>query len=91
MYRLSATVGLAAALALPSFALAQQAPLPSAPGWQQGRPESMAASPLAPQPPRLTVTPPDRVPVGSLKVPGGFKLALWASWCCGRTARRARG
>jgi glucose/arabinose dehydrogenase len=79
MFRLSAaTIGLAAALALPStFALAQQA-APAAPGWQQGRPDSMAASPLAPQAPRLTMTAPDRVPVGSLKVPQGFKVELWA-------------
>lgn len=78
MFRMSAiTIGLAAALALPpTFAAAQGQP--AAPAWQQGRPESMAASPLAPQAPRLTVTPPDRVPVGSLRVPQGLKVELWA-------------
>ena len=44
MFRVSATIGLAAVLALPPLALAQQA-TPPAPAWAQGRPDSMAASP----------------------------------------------
>jgi len=77
MFRLSATIGLAAALALPPLALAQQAP-PAPPAWQQGRPDSMAASPLAPHAPKMTMTPADRLPVDALKVPEGFKVELWA-------------
>jgi glucose/arabinose dehydrogenase len=78
MFRLSATiVGLAATLALPPFAFAQQA-TPPAPAWAQGRPDSMAASPLAPHAPRMTVTAPDRLPINALRVPEGFKVEVWA-------------
>ena len=49
------------------------------PGWQQGRPDSLAASPLAPNAPKLTVTPADQVPVGKLTLPAGFKAELYAS------------
>jgi glucose/arabinose dehydrogenase len=66
----------AAAVTLPSLAFAQQPPAP--PAWQQGRPAEMANSTLAPHPPRLTVTPPERVPVSSLRVPEGFQVELWA-------------
>jgi glucose/arabinose dehydrogenase len=76
MFRSTATLGLVAALALPGLALAQQAP---APAWAQGRPDSMASSPLAPHAPKLTVTPADQVPVSALRVPQGFKVELWAS------------
>jgi glucose/arabinose dehydrogenase len=77
MFRFSAAIGLAAAIALPSLALAQQA-APAAPAWQQGRPDSMAASPLAPHAPRMTVTAPDRLPINALRVPDGFKVEVWA-------------
>ena len=78
MIRISATVGLAAALALPpALAFAQQ-PAAAPPTWQQGRPDSMASSPLAPHAPRLTATAPDRIPIGSLRVPQGFKVEVWA-------------
>lgn len=75
MKRTTLALGLAATLAATPV-LAQQTP--PVPGWQQGRPESMAASPLAPHAPRLTVTPPDQVPVAALRVPQGFQLELWA-------------
>ncbi|MCK8782964.1 PQQ-dependent sugar dehydrogenase [Roseomonas sp. NAR14] len=70
-----------ALLALPmlhGLAAAQQ-PAPAAPAWQQGRPSGMAASPLAPNAPRLTVTPPDRIPVAQIRVPDGFRVEVWAS------------
>lgn len=38
----------------------------------------MANSRLAPHAGRLTVTPPDQIPVGSLRVPEGFSVELWA-------------
>src|SRR5215212_1523438 len=44
----------------------------------QGRPPEMANSPRAPHAPRLTVTPPDRVPLDRLRVPDGFRVELWA-------------
>ena len=71
-------LGLAAALALPTIGFAQPAPAP-VPGWQQGRPDNLAASPLAPNAPKLTVTPADQVPVGKLTLPAGFKAELFAS------------
>lgn len=75
MKRATLALGFAATLAAAPV-LAQQTP--AAPAWQQGRPDSMAASPLAPHAPRLTVTPPDQIPVAALRVPQGFQLELWA-------------
>lgn len=75
MKRATLALGLAASFAAAPV-LAQQTP--PAPAWQQGRPDSMAASPLAPHAPRLTVTPPDQIPVAALRVPQGFQLELWA-------------
>ncbi|MCU0944203.1 MAG: PQQ-dependent sugar dehydrogenase [Rubritepida sp.] len=70
-------LGLAAVVAaLPGLAAAQQ-PAPP-PAWAQGRPADQANSRLAPHPPRLTVTPADRVPVSALRVPEGFQVELWA-------------
>lgn len=61
-------------LASPSLA---QAPA-QAPAWAQGRPDHMANSPLAPHAPKMTVTPPNEVPLDRLRVPAGFKVELWA-------------
>ncbi|RAI59480.1 sorbosone dehydrogenase family protein [Roseicella frigidaeris] len=68
-------LGLGAALLLPALAGAQQPPVP---GWQQGRPGSMAGSSLAPNAPKLTATPLDQVPVGKLTLPAGFKAEVYA-------------
>ncbi len=46
--------------------------------WQQGRTPAQAASTLAPLAGKLTVTPPEQIPLDRLKVPAGFKLELWA-------------
>jgi len=68
---------LSLAFSLP--ALAQQ-PAPAAPpSWAQGRGADQANSPLAPHAPRLTATPVERIPVGSLRLPEGFKAEVWAS------------
>src|SRR5215470_17409122 len=81
---------LIAALALTSFAsFAQDKPAPP-PIWQQGRPPEMADSKLAPYPPKLTVTPPEEIPIDKLKVPEGFKVELWAHGLPGGRAM-ARG
>jgi len=56
-------------------------PVVSAPvqqAWQQGRTPEQAASTLAPLAGRLTVTPPEQIPIDRLKLPAGFKLELWA-------------
>jgi len=62
------------ALGLPS-AQAQQPP----PSWKQGQPAELATSTLSPhaQPPAPKA--PGEIPVDKLKVPGGFKVSLWAS------------
>jgi len=65
-------LGMAVALvAAPAFA---QQPA-AVPGWAVGRPEG---STLAPHAPRLTVTPPDQVPVGALRLPPGFQAEIYA-------------
>jgi glucose/arabinose dehydrogenase len=70
------SLGIVAALALPSLALAQQAPPPA---WAQGRPAGMESSTLAPNAPRLTVTPRDQVPINKLRLPSGFHAEIYAS------------
>ncbi|MDX1528623.1 MAG: PQQ-dependent sugar dehydrogenase, partial [Gammaproteobacteria bacterium] len=42
------------------------------------RPPELANSPLAPHAGRLTVTPPDQIPVDRIQLPPGFKVELWA-------------
>jgi glucose/arabinose dehydrogenase len=80
---IGALVALTAACTTPpASAPAAPAAAPAAappPAWAQGRPASMANSPLAPHPGIMTVTPADRIPVDRLKVPAGFKVELWAS------------
>lgn len=55
---------------------AQQVQQAVTPAWAQGRPEG--APNLAPHAPRLTVTPPDQLPVDRLRVAPGFRVELWA-------------
>lgn len=69
------SAGFALVLGLPFPAEAQQQPAP--PAWAQGRPADMADSPLAPHAPRLTVTPPEKIPVDRIKLPPGFKVEIW--------------
>ncbi len=78
MNRITAALGLTAALALPPFARAQQAPATApVPAWAVGK--QPGAPNLAPHAPRLTMTPADQVPTAALRVPDGFKVELWAS------------
>lgn len=67
-----------AAMALPGVAYAQAQQSAPPPAWAQGRPAEMANSRLAPHAGRLTATPPDQILVGSLRVPEGFSVELWA-------------
>ena len=65
-----------AALALiASVAAAQQAP---AAKRDVGKPPEFDKSPLAPHPPKLTITPPNEIPLDRLRVPAGFRVELWA-------------
>jgi len=68
--------GLATMVAAPALA---QAPAAPPPAWAQGRPAALNASPLAPNAPKLTVTPADQVPVGKLTLPQGFKAEIYAA------------
>ena len=68
--------GLATLVAAPALA---QAPAAPPPAWAQGRPVALNASPLAPNAPKLTVTPADQVPVGKLTLPQGFKAEIYAA------------
>jgi glucose/arabinose dehydrogenase len=74
-----------AAVAFGSHALAQQALAAEAakkpdPRVQMGgfHPERMKSQGLAPHPPRMTVTPPEDIPLKSIQVPPGFQVELWA-------------
>jgi len=79
MIRRAITVPLIAAvivgLGATSALFAQQPP----PTWKQGQPAEMATSTLAP-----IFTPPaplaaEKIPIGKIKVPPGFKVELWAA------------
>src|SRR5688572_29559657 len=69
-------------------ATAQDKPKPP-PAWHQGKPAAMAESKLAPHPGKMTETPASDIPVSKLKLPAGFKVALWASGLPGARAMAA--
>ena len=70
----------AAAPAAAPQAQPAQKPLtpPPPPSWQQGRPDSMKDSTLAPNPPGLTAKPASEMKLDQIKLPPGFKIELWA-------------
>lgn len=51
---------------------------PPPPSWQQGRPDSMKDSTLAPNPPGLTAKAASDMKLDQIKLPPGFKIELWA-------------
>jgi glucose/arabinose dehydrogenase len=57
-----------------------QAPItpPPPPSWQQGRPDAMKSSTLAPNPPGLTAKPASEMKLSQIKLPPGFSIELWA-------------
>jgi glucose/arabinose dehydrogenase len=63
---------------------------PVAQAWQQGRLPEQATSTLAPVAGKLTVTPASEIPIGSFKLPPGFKAEIWATGMPGARAM-ARG
>jgi len=75
----------AAALAL-AGAMAQQ-PVPTAPAaapavpptWAQGRKPEQESLNLAPHPPGITALAPEEIPLDRIKLPEGFRIAVWAS------------
>ena len=84
-----AVVGLAL-LAAPPVAAQQKDAAPAAtpsappkqeeePFWAIGRPKSDAAMKMAPVPAYPIPTPADKLPVGKIKLPPGFKVEVWAS------------
>jgi glucose/arabinose dehydrogenase len=48
------------------------------PSWQQGRKSVQGTSPLAPHVPALTAKAAKAIPLGKVKLPPGFNIALWA-------------
>ncbi|MGG5811404.1 PQQ-dependent sugar dehydrogenase [Falsiroseomonas sp. CW058] len=68
---------LAAGLVAAAFALPALAQAPAAP--PTGAPPGTAMNPaLAPHAPRMTVTPPDQLPVAALRLPDGFRAEVFA-------------
>lgn len=60
--------------------------------WQQGRPEFMADSTLAPRTERMQAADPARLPLDTLRRPAGFQVEVWASGLPGvRTLARTPG
>ena len=51
---------------------------PAPPSWQQGRPDSLKSSTLAPNPPGLTAKAASAIKLDKIKLPPGFKIELWA-------------
>jgi glucose/arabinose dehydrogenase len=49
------------------------------PAWQQGRSADQASSTLAPLAGRMTATPAAEIPLGSYRLPPGFKAEIWAT------------
>ena len=68
-------VALVAAVALATFASAQQ---PASPPWKQGQPPEQASSPLAPHPQPPAPKAAAEIPVSKIKVPQDLKVELWA-------------
>src|SRR6266446_8525977 len=48
------------------------------PMWQQGRPKEMEGLGLEPINPPAKPTPASQIPVDRVKLPPGFKIAIWA-------------
>jgi glucose/arabinose dehydrogenase len=76
------------AIALGAFAIAvspataQQKPPPTFAQQQEAmggyKPDRMESKELAPHAPKMTITPPNEIPIDRLKVPPGFKVEIWA-------------
>jgi glucose/arabinose dehydrogenase len=49
------------------------------PFWAKGRPHSDAAGKMAPVAAKSIPTPTDKLPIGKIKLPPGFKVEVWAS------------
>jgi glucose/arabinose dehydrogenase len=74
-------LGAALSLVAPSrvHAAEQKMPPPDPPpSWQQGRLPEKAGSTLAPHMPALTAKAPKDIPIDKVKLPPGFRIAIWA-------------
>jgi glucose/arabinose dehydrogenase len=54
-------------------------PKEDVPFWAIGRPKGEATATMAPVPAFPVPTPADKLPIGKIKVPPGFKVEVWAS------------
>jgi len=67
----------------PAFAQQQSGAAPAAPAkeevpfWAIGRPTVGPGAQMAPVPPFPIPTPADKLPIGKIKVPAGFKVEVW--------------
>ncbi|HYB53882.1 MAG TPA: sorbosone dehydrogenase family protein, partial [Thermoanaerobaculia bacterium] len=86
MTRFGASLTLAACfglLPLPALAQQQSGAAPPAPAkeevpfWAVGRPTVGPGAQMAPVPPFPIPTPADKLPIGKIKVPAGFKVEVW--------------
>lgn len=77
--RLAMGVALAALTAAAVPALAADPPKEEVPFWAIGRPKNDVAAKMAPVPAFPIPTAADKLPVGKIKVPPGFKVEVWAS------------
>jgi len=77
--RLALGAALAALTAAAVPALAADPPKEEVPFWAIGRPKSDVAAKMAPVPAFPIPTAADKLPVGKIKVPPGFKVEVWAS------------
>jgi glucose/arabinose dehydrogenase len=82
---LVATVVLFGVLPLPARSQQPPGAAPAAPPkqeeepfWAVGRPKTGAGAQMAPVPPSPIPTPADKLPVGKIKLPAGFKVEVWA-------------
>lgn len=74
MSKIVVAAAVAAAFAVPAQAQDKAPP----PAWQQGKPATMNDSTLHPFAPHMTGRSAKELPVNTLKVPGGFKVEVWA-------------
>jgi glucose/arabinose dehydrogenase len=74
---MKSAIAIAIAAAFVVSAQAQEKPKP--PPGGEGKPPSMAGSPMKPHAQRLTETPRSEIPIDKLRLPKGFTAEIWAS------------
>src|SRR5262245_13562645 len=79
MRRVALTLATLGAVLMVGVSAPAQQPAPAPPpAWQQGRPPSMANSPLAPIPAPPAPPPASQIQIDKVKLPPGFQISVWA-------------